>query len=329
MSNRGLRKIRHVFEYAGIMTLYGVTRILPYSGISAIAGVGGFFIYLIPQFRKLVSANLEVAFPEKDDREIRDLTKSNLRHTALLALEFFWFKNRGVAADAMVRFDNEATLKMLDELDELNKGGIWIPFHLGNWELQGMRYQRARNPKFAVVVRKMNNLLLDKFVNDGRRSEGTKVIYAKGAVKEMLRALRETFYIGTLIDQNTKARDGGMFVDFFGLPVPASRAPAMFARKMNLPICVSCCVRMKTGFELHVNLLTKGAAEFADDEEFTQAVMREIEGFVRRFPEQYLWLYERWRHIPEDIDEKRRKRYPYYASVVTPRFYDKNAPKPK
>jgi KDO2-lipid IV(A) lauroyltransferase len=328
MIKRVFKKVRYIFEYAGVLFLYGCVKLLPYRGVVAISGLGGFILYLIPPFRKLVSANLRVAFPEKEEKEIRRLTRGNLKNTTLLALEFFWFRRNGKKVDASVRFD-DGCLKMLDEFDSLGKGGMWVPPHLGNWELMGMYYRRKCDPKFAVVVRRMNNPYLDAFVNTGRSSEGTRVIYAKGAVKEMMKALRGKFYIATLIDQNTKGRDGGVFVDFFGLPVPASRAPAMFARKMNLPVTVACCVRENRGFVIHVNLLTKAAGEsFASDEEFTQAVMNEIEGFVKRYPEQYLWLYERWRHIPADIDDERLERYPYYSAKVTPRFYDNNAPKP-
>ena len=309
------------------MVVYCLIRFLPYIGIVALANIAGFFMYLAPPLRKLVSANLRIAFPEKSAKEIRRLTMSNLSNTALLGLEFFWFRKNGHRSDAMVRFD-EGCIEMIEDLDALNKGGMWVPPHLGNWELMGMHYKRACEPNFAVVVKKMMNPYLDAFVNEGRTSEGTRVIYAKGAVKEMMRALREKFYIATLIDQNTKARDGGIFVNFFGLPVPASRAPAMFARKMNLPVTVACCVRENSKFVIYINLLTKAAGDsFDSDEKFTQAVVKEIEGFCKRFPEQYLWLYERWRHIPQETDEAKKKRFPYYSAVVHPRFYDNNAPK--
>ncbi|NOY75212.1 MAG: hypothetical protein GXP32_05400 [Kiritimatiellaeota bacterium] len=328
MGKRSKKTIGNYSLYILVLILYGVVRCLPYGAIVALANTAGFVMYLVPQFRKLVSANLRIAFPEKSDKEVRGLTKRNLSNTALLGLEFFWFRKRGDRSDALVRFA-DGGIELIEDLDQLNKGGMWVPPHLGNWELMGMHYRRSCKPNFAVVVKKMVNPYLDEFVNTGRTSEGTRVIYAKGAVKEMMKALRGKYYIATLIDQNTKARDGGVFVDFFGLPVPASRAPAMFARKMNLPVTVACCVRENRGMVIHINLLTKGASEFKSDEEFTQAVMNEIEGFCRRFPDQYLWLYERWRHIPENIDDDRLKRYPYYSAKVTPRFYDNNAPKAK
>jgi KDO2-lipid IV(A) lauroyltransferase len=327
MGRRGRRSVGNYLQYLCVMVIYGMIRYLPYKIVVVLANIAGFVMYFIPPFRRLVSANLKIAFPEKSDKDIRRLTRSNLSNTALLGLEFFWFRKNGARSDKMVRFA-DGCLEMIKDLDKFQKGGMWVPPHLGNWELMGIHYRRACEPNFAVVVKEMMNPYLDAFVNTGRTSEGTRVIYAKGAVKEMMRALRDKFYIATLIDQNTKARNGGIFVDFFGLPVPASRAPAMFARKMNLPVTVACCVRENGEFVIHINLLTKAAGDsFASDEEFTQAVIKEIEGFCRRFPDQYLWLYERWRYIPRESDGETQKRFPYYSTVAHPRFYDNKAPK--
>jgi KDO2-lipid IV(A) lauroyltransferase len=142
-----------------------------------------------------------------------------------------------------------------------------------------------------------------------------------------MKALREGYQLATLIDQNTRVRDGGIFVDFFGLPVPTSRAPAMFARKLNAWVAVGGCVRQGREYKLFLRELPRPAAEYPDDESLIQDLMHLTEDIVREHPEQYLWIYERWRYIPADASPELAARYPFYATKAPPRFYDGNAEK--
>jgi len=145
----------------------------------------------------------------------------------------------------------------------------------------------------------------------------------------MIKALKEGYFIATLVDQNTRVRDGGVFVDFFGLPATTSRAPAMFARKLNVPIAVGGLIRQGRRYRVFTVELPKATGDYADDQELVQDIIRITEELIRQYPDQYRWMYERWRYIPEDIDPEREKRYPPYAEKVTPRFFSYQAPKDK
>lgn len=320
------RSIRYLFEYLAIMPVYVMIIVMPHRMLFFLADIAGFVIFSIPQFRKLIIANLTIAFPEKKRCEIRKIARKNASNIALTGLEFIWFTKHEKKIDTLVHYRQEEadiTHKYID----MGKGSIWATPHLGNWEIAGLKFKRHEGIPFAVVVRIMKNPYINKLVNSGRMVEGTRVIPAKGAIKGMMKALKDKFFIAILIDQNTKVREGGIFVDFFGLPVATSRAPALFAKRRGVPITVGGCIRKGYKYETFTRELPKPTTEYTSDEELIQDIMKTTEKIIREFPDQYLWLYERWANIPHDLDEKKKKLYPYYAKETTPRFYDDSAPK--
>jgi len=320
-----LRPIRYFFEYIGVMIIYYPVRMMPLKMVFAFADFLGFFLYLAPSFRKLVKANLKIAFPEKTDCEIRKIARRTATNITLFTLEFFWFTNRHDKLDKLMYMSDEQK-KLMAECKENKTGLIWVVPHLGNWELARIGISNA-GFSMAVVARTMNNPYLNNLINSSRKADGSGVIPAKGAIKGMIKALKNGNIIATLIDQNTRARDGGIFIDFFGLPASASRAPAMFGRKFNSVLVISGATRKGTSYEMIFETLDRPASEYSSDEELIQDLTKLIEDLIRKHPDQYLWMYERWKHIPENLDEDKKRRYPYYAKEVTPRFYSEQAPK--
>ena len=59
------------------------------------------------------------------------------------------------------------------------------------------------------------------------KAHGLRIIFSRGAAREAIHQMKQGRLLGTLIDQNTRVRDGGEFLDFFGLPVPSSVSPAV------------------------------------------------------------------------------------------------------
>ena len=136
----------------------------------------------------------------------------------------------------------------------------------------------------------------------------------------VLRALREGYSVGLLIDQNLSPKHKGIFVEFGGLPVTASPLPAIAFKRMNLPLSTCGCVRMPSGkFRIvfqHLQLPSTASLE-----EITQAILSANEALIPQYPEQYSWLYKRWALIPMDISPELKKRYPYYAKQKNYRFH--------
>jgi len=129
-----------------------------------------------------------------------------------------------------------------------------------------------------------------------------------------VKAVQEKLDLGMLIDQNVSVRRGGVFMPFFGLPAATTKLAATVANKARMPMLVFACIRQADGtYRMEYEPLEKSSLDYGDDTETSCAILRAYERLIRRFPEQYLWSYRRWREIPRDADEATRRRFPYYA----------------
>jgi lauroyl/myristoyl acyltransferase len=173
--------------------------------------------------------------------------------------------------------------------------------------------------KSSAVAKTFRNPGLDRRMVGWRQVTGLRIIPAKGAVKALLRAVRVGNHVGVLMDQNTHPRRGGIFVDFFGLPATFTRTPAMLARRMDLEVRINTFVREDGAFRFRTLPLPRPAADYADDASLTQDMVRGIEALIRRYPEQYVWLYKRWRYIPAACSAELAARFPYYAHTIRDR----------
>lgn len=318
-----IKKTRYLLEYAGAAAFFHSVRMLPPRFLRFLAGVFGFFVFLVPSCRSIIMSNLEAAFPEMTPSERRKIGRKSAANVLLSLLEFFWFSGNPHKVRSLIRLSDEIC-RYVNGVRAEKRSLLFVVPHFGNWEIAAFMFNEyfPRIP-FAVVARSLPNPYLDRLINSGRMVEGNLVIGAKGAVKGMLKALRDGYFMATLIDQNTRVRDGGIFVNFFGLPVPTSPAPALFARKIGTELAVATCLRADNGYDGVVVPLSKKVPEYGGDEEIIQELMEITEKLIRERPDQYLWFYKRFQHIPAGASEELARKFPPYAAPAPEKFYRK------
>ena len=301
-----------------------VTWPLSHRGLRGFARIGGWVMFTVPFIRNLCIKNIHAAFPEMTPEKVRETARKSVDNIALSMCEFMWIRRHPEQFEKIIDktpcLENGA--KAIEHVKHGN-GAILITPHMGNWEFSG-RVLASFGQPLGIVVKSVRMPFLDKLVNDSRKSGNVTIIYSKGAAMAMKNAIKDKFIVGILIDQNTKVRDGGMFVDFLGLKVPVSRAPAVLARAKNLYVAVGSVVRDSpdTG-KAYLRELPKPTSEYESDEEMLQDITDITVDYIRMAPEQYCWLYKRFQHIPPDTPEEIRKRYPDYAKVPGPSFYSR------
>ncbi len=306
------RKARSPFEYFPVRLAASLVGFLPHRALGVWAARLGRVADMVPRRRRLVRANLHVAFPDWSPQQVAATAERAWRNIMLTALEVLWFARHGEELARFVRFDTPAGEAMLA------RGArgpiILLTPHLGNWELIGQAFTAAGG-RLCAVARPVRNPWLHRLLDGARRKQGMEIIPSKGASRRALRALRDGKALGMLIDQNTRPRRGGVFVDFFGLPVPTSRVPASLARRLDVDILCAALVRSDKGFQIELAELERPPANYRDDLELTAALLRLNEELIRRHPDQYVWNYERWRYVPDDASPELRRRYPFYAKL--------------
>jgi len=328
-SMKALVTIRQYLAYIGILVPITITRCLPHCVIRLMARIGGIAMYATPSLRRLVLANIATALPEIPEPERRRIARESFRHLALNMLEFLWVE--GIPARVR-RCYPPIPPEILDPVIEHRKRGeriIFVTPHLGSWECSGLVVPYYAGFRLAAVAKPIRNPFLNRrFTRWREASTGLHVIFSRGAIRAAIAALRAGESVGLLTDQNTKGREGGVFLDFFGLPVACTTSPALLKRYCDahdIPatIIFGCSVREGAEEKLvaYKRILRKPFSEYADDREVIRELLGYSEELIRAYPEQYLWLYRRFQYIPEGTPEELRRRYPYYATTPRPSFY--------
>lgn len=309
------RRWREPFAWILLVPLAAMAARLPYRALPRVAAVIGGAAGLLPPVRRLVLANLAVAFPEWPRAERQRVCRAALVHVARTVLEFVWFGHRPGALGAAV--DVDVSIQGPFNIARSGVPKVFLTPHVGNWELGGQMVAVWGIPVSAVASANTSRVL-ERLIHRMRQVRGMGVIPARGAVRGIVQAVRAGQSIGLLMDQNTSPKKGGVFVPFFGLPVAVSRAPASLARRLGIEIVPAALVREGGRLRLWSEPLPKPVTAYASDEELTRDLMAANERFIRRYPEQYLWLYRRWRYIPAGASAVERARFPYYARQLAP-----------
>jgi KDO2-lipid IV(A) lauroyltransferase len=147
-----------------------------------------------------------------------------------------------------------------------------------------------------VVVRPLDNPLIDRLVQRRREIAGNRVIGKKGFVRSMLQALQSNATIGVLVDQNC-GLDQGVFVDFFGVPACSGTSFAKLAAHTGAAVLAGFAVWIES--EGRYKLTFYPPLEMSGDiREDTARVQAAVERAVREYPDQWLWIHRRWKTRP-------------------------------
>lgn len=244
--------------------------------------------------RRLILQNLEIAFSDQLTPSARiQLGRRSFYHMFLTFLEFFRSSRTDIAADIVLRGDH-----YLREVLATGSGAYILCFHLGNWEAMGAKFTRAFKPAY-VIVKRVGGASVDRFVSDMRARNQFLTIkrQQKGdGFKQIQDTLARGEIVGFVIDQ---ARPGEPKLPFFGRPAKTNTSFAAIVQRAPAPILPAFITRQ--GVSRHtieilppVELIQTGDAKadvLAQSEQFN----RIVEACVRRYPEQYFWMHNRWK----------------------------------
>lgn len=285
---------------------------LPRSCALALARFLGAAAYpLSPGLRRLGRANLDLAFGDSlSPAGKRNVLRRSFRTFAQVVVDVFWF-----AHDTRRRITQHIAFDdVIDALTE-SRPRICVTGHLGNWEILGHAATLHGFPLLSVAAPLSNPAVFEIFQR-ARQASGQQVVPRQGAVRPLLAALRANSNVGLLLDQNTPPSEGGIFAEFFGLPVPVSPVAASLALRTGAEVVFGFCVPQSNG-TYRVRIPCRFTPEAVEGESTKQAIerltrriLKVIEEEIRRDPGNWLWMYKRWKYVAPGVP---RARYPYYA----------------
>lgn len=277
-----------------------VLRILP-RGMARVAGagIGALAFRFLGRLRRVGLRNLELAFPEKSVAERERLLHVEYRNLGYLLAEFCQMP--GYSADRASRFIRYEGLENYLRARDRGKGVLVLTGHLGAWELSSF-YHSLMGMPMGMVIRRLDNPLVDAFVNRVRCLHGNRVIHKDDFARGLIASMRAGETVGILMDTNMTPPQG-VFVPFFGVQACTASGMARIALKTGAAVVPGFLLweegeqKYVLRFGEEVAVTSTGDAE-ADALANTARFTAVIEGYIRQYPEQWLWMHRRWKTRP-------------------------------
>ena len=271
-------------------------------------GLAWLAYYVDKRHRNVASENLHKAFPgEYTDAEVDNIVRAVYRHFCGLVTEIILIPRK---LHVNNHKDHVRLVNKDDMMDALlsDRPMLIVTCHYGNWELAGYYLGLCGFTTYAIA-RTLDNVYLDRFLRKFRENTGQKIVAKKGDFDQIMEVLATGGVMATLGDQDAGRR--GVFVDFFGRPASTHKAIALMALEHQVPILVSAAVKvgepLKYEIVTEAKILPEDYAERPDAvKAITECFTSAIERLVRRAPEQYLWLHNRWKSQPAQRKKKKK-----------------------
>ncbi|HEY2434642.1 MAG TPA: lysophospholipid acyltransferase family protein [Vicinamibacterales bacterium] len=297
--------LHHRLEYRAVMTARGLARVSPMPLVLAAGtALGWLFGTFDRPHRRLALKNLAAAFPGRPPAERAAIARDMFAHFGRLLMVLLKFSTM-TPRQMLARVEFEGA-ERVTAAHALNRGVLLFTGHFGFWEINALVHALRLHP-MAVMARPLDNPLLHDLLEHVRGRTGNSVIYRKGALRRVMRALAANQAVALLIDQHIHT--DAVPVDFFNRPAATTTALAALALRTGAPVIPVFALPLPGG---RLRMVYEHAVEPppADDpdaiRQFTQRCTDVLEMYVRRYPGLWLWMHRRWR----DADPAMRGMFP-------------------
>ena len=292
--------MRENFEYWLVVAVARTLGRLPRALARLLASLIAIAVYwALGRLRRVGIRNLEFALPALSAAERDRILYGVYRHLGWQLVEFC----------RMTRYTPQNTANWLrtEGLDRFlaaqarGKGVLIVTGHLGAWELSSFYHSLMGHP-MGMVIRRLDNRRLDDFVNGIRCLHGNRVLHKDDFARGLLTAMRTGETVGILMDTNMTPPQG-IFVQFFGREACTASGLARVALKTGAAVL--------PGFMLWEPDEKKYVLHFGPEIQFqrtnnpesdiqaaTQQCAAATEDWIRRYPDQWLWIHRRWKTRP-------------------------------
>lgn len=292
--------MRQRLEFALVWLLVKLLGILPRFAARAIGASIGWFAFLaLGRLRQVGLTNLALAFPAMPAADRTRILRTMYRNLGWQLAEFCQMPHYSLAqANRFVRYQG---LEHYLEALQRGQGVLVLTGHLGAWELSSFYHSLAGYP-MSMVIRRLDNPLVDRFVNHIRCLHGNRVLHKNDFARGLIAAMRHGETVGVLMDTNMTPPQG-VFVDFFGHLACTASGVARVALRTGAAVVPGFMVwePRENRYVLHflpaLQLVSTGDDE-RDALDNTQRFTTALENVIRRYPEQWLWVHRRWKTQP-------------------------------
>ncbi len=266
-------------------------------GLSFFLGVrlGDLFYYLDARHRAVAYSNIRRALGDTvSPCRLRRITRDFYQAYGQNLIEIFL-----IPAIDQKYIDKHVTFEGLDYIKEsiaLGQGQIFLGVHAGSWELSSL-FSLRLGLAYNIFVRNQRYPRLERLLNFYRTRKGARMIKKESQLRQLIEAFQRNEAVGMSLDQGGK---DGILLDFFGKDASFATGAVRMALKYDLPIVPTFNTRTKGPYlRFMIGPVFKVTRSGDTDRDVRENLARLIaiyEGYIRKYPKDYLWSYKVWKY---------------------------------
>ncbi len=288
--------MKHITEYILLRVLSFLTRFAPRSAVPKAGALLGALVYMLDfRHRRIALKNLEAAFPGIPLKNRERIAKGSFSHFGRALIEGLRFPL--LKTENFSSFAKHEGLEHIRKAYDDKKGVFLFSAHFGNWELIALM-QAGLGLPLDMIVRKLDNPYLEKWFREYRERLGNRVVYKDESARQMLKTIKNGGGIAIVIDQRFRGK-GALDVDFFGIKSSTAPSLAQLALKTGASIVPVFSFPEPDGtyrivYSEPVKFEPSGEKD-KDIYNLTQLCTSIIEENIRKQPQCWLWMHNRWK----------------------------------
>lgn len=254
--------------------------------------------------RKIAQANLDLAYEDRLSQEEKtQIIKKCYKNLLYLLKDFI--NNQNITKEELLKKVTIHNEHFYKQAKAYGKGIIFQTAHYGNWELISLCMGAVYGP-LSVIGRNLDSAKMNEILQNNREQFNVTLLEKNGALRGMIKALKQNHNVGLLVDQNTSENEG-ILIDFFGKEARHTPSAALLSRKMKTPILpVFITTKDYEHFDItfYEPIITEKSENTEKD--ILESVQKQAtitQKVIEQKPDEWFWLHRRWKNQYANIYE--------------------------
>ena len=273
---------------------------LPFPLLYRISDFFFLVVYYLVQYRKkLVLKNLQLVFPEKQIKELKELRRQFYRHFTDLLMEII--KTFTISSEELDEHFQYENLELLEDLKKKGRSVIVMGSHYANWEW-ALKFGVNIGMNGYVVYAPIKNEMFSKKIIKTRERFGIELVSKSITFKKIEENRHNNIQglYGLVSDQSPRLSKAYYWTEFLGNRVPVLTGSEVLAKKYNMAIVFGRIEKIKRGYyKMSFEMLSEHPNEFPNYE-LTEHYLSICEKQIREQPQYYLWTHNRFKGMGKE-----------------------------
>jgi len=270
---------------------------LPFRVLYIFSNFLSFLIYRIVRYRrKTVAHNLKLAFPKKDQMQLKIIEKSFYKHFTDIFLEML--KSLSISDKELKKRFVIKNPEELERLESLKKSYIILLGHYASYEWINALHFYGLSFKAYGVYKPIKNKYFDNLIKRIRSKYNTHMLASKSVPRKILRNQQAGVFAsyGMVADQSPKRKEAKHYVNFLHHEVPVFVGAEYIAERLDLSMTYLHVEKVKRGYYEAEFIPLSDEPQQVESYQITDLYFKLLENQITKEPAYYLWTHKRWKH---------------------------------